>query len=88
VVLRGHLDEPQVDVLDGVVGPVMAEPQASGVGPAGPCHDLVPEADAQERPTVVDDRSSEGDLGLEAGRIAGTGRQDDPVDVARQDVGG
>ena len=88
VVLGGDLDEPEVDVLDRVVGPVMPEAQPAGVRARGPAHDLVTEADAQERPAVVDDRPGEGDLGLEPGRVARAGRQDDAVDVAGQDLGG
>ena len=55
VVLGGHLDEPQLDVLDRVVGAVVAEPQPARVGAGGPADDLVAEADPQQRPPVVDD---------------------------------
>ena len=70
VVLGGHLDESELHVLDRVVGPVMAEPQPAGVGAGGPADDLVPEADPQQRPPVVDDRAGQGDLGLEPRRVA------------------
>ena len=55
--------------------------------PGRPTDDLVAEADAEQRPAVVDDRAGQRDLGLEPGRIAGPGRQDDAVDVRREDVG-
>ena len=67
VVLGGDLDEPEVDVLDRVVRPVVPEPQPARLGTGGPAHDLVAEADAQQRPAVVDDGAGEGDLGLRAG---------------------
>ena len=70
VVLGRDLDEPEVDVLDRVVRAVMAEPEPARLGAGGPPDDLVAEADAQQRPAVVDDRAGERDLGLEARRIA------------------
>ena len=81
VVLGRHLDEPELEVLDGMIGTVMAEAQASGVGAGRAPHDLVAEADPQQGPAVGDDRPGEGDLGLEPGWIARSGRQDDAVDV-------
>ena len=86
VVLRGHLDEPELEVADRVVRAVVAEPQARRLGARRPPDDLVAEADPEQRPAVVDDRSGERDLGLEPGRIAGTGRQDDAVDVGGEDA--
>ena len=87
VVLGGHLDEAEFEVLDRMVRAVMPEPEAPRVGAGRATHDLVAEADAQERPAVVDDRAGERDLGFEAGRVAGAGRQDHAIDVAREDVG-
>ena len=45
------------------------------------------EADAQQRPAVVDDGSREPDRAAEPCRIAGPGRQDEPVDVGGEGVG-
>ncbi len=57
VVLGGDLDQTEVDVVDRVVRAVMPEPEAAGVGAGGPPDDLVAEADAEQRPAVVDDRA-------------------------------
>ena len=84
VVLGGDLDEPELEVLDRVVGAVVAEPEAARVGAGGPPDDLVAEADPEQRPAVVDDRAGQRDLRLEAGRVAGTGREDHAVDVGRR----
>ena len=73
MVLRGHLDEPQVGVLDRVVRPVMPEPQAPGVGARSPPHDLVAETDPEQRPAVVDDRARQRDLRCEPRRIPRAG---------------
>ena len=51
------------------------------VGARGPADDLVTEADAEQRPAVVDDRLRQRDRGLESCRIARAGRQDQAVDV-------
>ncbi len=86
VVLGGHLDTPKVQVLDRMVGAVMAEPQPRRLRAAGARDDLVPEADPEQRAAGGDHGAGEGDLGPKARRVAGAGRQDHPVDVARQQL--
>ena len=58
VVLGGHLDQPHLEVADRVVRAVVPEPEAGRVRARGPPHDLVAEADAEQRPAVVDDRAA------------------------------
>ena len=87
VVLGGHLDQPGVDVADRVVRAVMAESQPAGVGPGGAGHDLVTEADPEQRPAVGDGRPRQRHRPGEPRRIARAGRQDEPVDVVGQRVG-
>ena len=87
VVLRRDLDQAHLEVLDRVVRPVVAEAQASRVGTRRAPDDLVAEADPQQGPAVVDDGARQRDLCLQARRIAWSGRQDHPIDVAREDLG-
>ncbi len=49
----------------------MAEPQPPRVGPGGTTHDLVTEADPEQRPPVVDDGARKRDMGYEPCRVAG-----------------
>ena len=56
----------------------------AGLGARGARHDLVAEADPEQRPPVVDDRPGQRDGPVEPGRIARPRRQDHPVDVRRQ----
>ena len=88
VVLGRDLDEPELEVADRVVGAVVPEAKARRLGARGPPDDLVPEADAEQRPAVVDDRPGERDLGVEPRRVAGPGRQDHAIDVGGEDVRG
>ncbi len=67
-----------------MVRSVMPEPETGRLGAGGAGHDLVAEADPEQRPAVVDDRAGEPDRALEPGRIAGTGRQDEAVDLVGQ----
>ena len=67
VVLGGDLDEPESDVVDRVVRAVVPEPQAARLGAGGAADDLVAEADAEQRPPVVDDRPRERDRRRRAG---------------------
>ncbi len=50
-----------------MVGPVVAEPQPARLGAGRPRHDLVAEADPEQRPAVVDDGAGQGDLGRRGG---------------------
>ena len=81
VVLGGHLHQARVEVPDGMVGAVMAEPEAAGLGAGRATHDLVAEADPQQRPAGLDRGPGEGDLRLESGRVAWTRREDQPRNV-------
>src|SRR2546427_318455 len=65
----------------GRAGPLTRDPSRGSVSRRGPRDDLVAEADAEERPTVDDRRPSEADEALESRRVAGSRRQDEPVDV-------
>ena len=76
VVLGGHLDEPEVDVADRVVRPVMAEPQPGRLGAGRPRDDLVAQADPQQRPAVLDDRPGQRDGTVQPCRIARPRRED------------
>ncbi len=67
-----------------MVGPVVAEPEPRRLGARGPRDDLMSEADAKERPAVVDDRPGKGDRALQARRISWPGRQDQAVHLAHQ----
>ena len=87
VVLGGHLDEPAVHVADRMVRPVMAEPQPAGVGPRRAAHDLVTEADPEQRPAVGDGRPGQRHRPGEPGWIPWARRQDEPVHVGGQRVG-
>ena len=78
---------PELDVVDRVVRPVVAEPQPGRVGASGPRDDLVTEADPEQRPAVVDDRPRQRDRSVESCRIARARRQDDAVDVGRESDG-
>src|SRR5207244_10412907 len=49
VVLAGDVDPAGVEVLDGVVGAVVAIRKARGRRSSRPTEDLMPEADAQQR---------------------------------------
>ena len=73
VVLGRHLDQPGVDVADRVVRAVMAESQPAGVGPGGAGHDLVTEADPEQRPAVGDRRPRQRHRPGEPRRIARAG---------------
>ena len=84
MVLGRHLDEPEVDVLDRVVRAVVAEAQPGRLGAGGTRHDLVPEADPEQRPAVLDHGPRERDGAFESRRITRPRRQDDPVDVRRE----
>ena len=89
VVLRRDLNAPGAEVLDRVIGAVMAKAQPAGLGAGGPAHDLVAQADAQQRPAVGDGRSRQGHRSVESRRIAGSGREDQAVHVgARASLGG
>src|SRR6266542_3421408 len=59
VILGGDLDEPQVDVADGVIGAVMPEAETPRVGPGRSGHDLVPETDAEQWPAFEDGRAGQ-----------------------------
>ena len=67
VVLGRHLDQPQLEVLDRVVGAVVPEPQPRRVRARGAADDLVAEADPEQRPAVVDDGARQRDLGRRGG---------------------
>src|SRR5205085_7332012 len=69
VVLGRDLHEPELGVADGMVRAVMAEPEPGRLGARRAGNDLVPEADPEQRPPVVDDRLRERDRALEAGRV-------------------
>ena len=84
VVLGGHLDEPELEVVDRVVRAVVAEAQARRLGAGRARDDLVAEADPEQRPAVVDDRLRERDRAVESSRIARARRKDDAVDVRRR----
>ena len=88
VVLGRHLDQAQLDVPDGVVRPVMAEPEAPGLRSGGARHDLVAQADPQQRAAVGDHLARQRDRAGEPRRVAGTGREDHAVDLGRQHHGG
>ena len=75
VVLCGDLDAAGVEVLDRVVGAVVAEAQAARVGARGARHDLVAQADAQQRPPVGDRRLREAHRTVEPRRITRPGRE-------------
>ena len=88
VVLRRDLDRPRREVLDGVVGAVVAERQLDRRAAERPGQQLVAEADAEDRDAgaeqVGEDRRRAGDLG----RVARPVAQEDAVGVAGDDVGG
>src|SRR3990172_2178862 len=91
VVLGRHLDQTRVDVADRVVRPVMPESKACGFATGGAGHDLVTEADPEERPSVVDDRAGQGNRTGQPGGGSRAGREDDAGDVGgehRRRVGG
>ena len=69
------------EVLDRVIGAVMAKAQPARIGAGGPAHDLVTETDAQQRPAVGDGRSSQGHRPVQSCRITGSGREDQAVQV-------
>ena len=81
VVLRRHLDEAGFEVLDRMVGGVVAEGEAPGPRAGRATDDLVAEADSEERPAVGDDLASQRHRAVKSGRVAGTGREDHSVDV-------
>ena len=82
VVLGGHLDEPEVDVADRVVRPVVPEPEPGRLGAGRSSDDLVAEADPEQRPPVLDDRPRQCDRTVEPRRVAGPRREDQAIDVA------
>ena len=89
VVLRGHLDQPHLEVLDRVVGAVMPEAEPASCRRPRPGHDLVAEADPEQRPAVVDDRAGQRHLLLEAGGSPGPGDRITPsMSDARTSDGG
>ncbi len=73
VVLGGHLDVAGVDVADRVVGAMVAEAEAVGLGARRTTHELVPEADPEQRSSVVDDGPGQRHLLGETGGIAWAG---------------
>ena len=81
VVLGSHLDHAQLLVVDRMVRPVVSEPQPGRVRARRPADDLVTEADAEQRPAVVDDRLRQGHGAIESSRIPWAWRQDQAVDV-------
>ena len=88
VVLAGDLDRAGRQVLDRVVGAVVAERQLDRLAAECPAEQLVTEADAEDRhprpEQVGDDAGGAGDLG----RVAGTVGQEDPVGLEGECVGG
>ena len=87
VVLGGHLDEAGVEVADGVVRAVVAEPQPARLGAGGAADDLVSEADPEQRPAVVDRGPGERHGPGQSRRVARAGRQDDAGDVGGEHLG-
>jgi hypothetical protein len=73
-----------VDVADRVVRPVMAEPEAGRLGAGGTGHDLVAQADPEQRPAVLDHRAGQRDGPVETGGIARPGREDHAIDLRRE----
>ena len=88
VVLGGHLDDAQLHVVDRMVRPVVSEPEPGRVRARSPADDLVTEADAEQRPAVVDDRLRQGDGAVESSRIPRARRQDQAIDVRSEGDGG
>ena len=72
---------PELDVVDRMVRPVVSEPEPGRVRARRPTDDLVAEADAEQRPAVVDDRLRQGHGAVESSRIPRARRQDQAVDV-------
>ena len=64
-----------------MVRPVVSEPEPGRVRARSPADDLVTEADAEQRPAVVDDRLRQGDGAVESSRIPRAWRQDQAIDV-------
>src|SRR6185503_12066610 len=73
VVLRGHLDVASVEVADGVIRAVVAEPQPARLGARGSPHDLMPEADPEQRSPGLDHGPRQRDRPGESGRVARPG---------------
>src|SRR6188768_1694474 len=64
-----------------MVRPVVSEPEPGRLRARSPADDLVTEADAEQRPAVVDDRLGQGDGTVESSRIPRARRQDQAIDV-------
>ena len=78
VVLAGDLDAPVRQVLDRVVGAVVAERQLDRVGAQRPAEQLVTEADAEDG-TSSEQPGDRVDRVGHLGRVAGTVGQEDAV---------
>ncbi len=88
VVLGRDRDAPAALVPHRVVGGVMAEAQPARAGTRGARHDLMPQADAQQRPTVGDDLLRQAHRTGQERRIAGARGEDHAVHVGRQHLRG
>ena len=78
VVLAGDVDPAGVEVLDGVVGAVVAIREARGRRPSRPTEDLMPEADAQQRDSA-EGMPRQLDRSVQNGRIPWAVGENQPV---------
>ena len=87
VVLAGDADPAAVEVLDRVVGAVVAELHLVGARAGGERHDLVAEADAEGRHAALDELARRRDRVVARLRIARAVGEEDAVGPQRQHVG-
>src|SRR4051812_43154687 len=67
-----------------MVRAVMAEAQTARVRARGAANDLMAQADAQQRPPIVDRGLGQTDRSVKSRRIARTGREHEPAHVRRE----
>jgi hypothetical protein len=88
MILAGDHDLPGLQILDRVVGPVVAELHFHRPRPGRQGQELVAEADAEDRYAAGEDLADGGD-GVVAGfRVAGTVGKEHPVRLLPEDLGG
>ena len=88
VVLARHEHAPRRALEHRVVGAAMPERQLVRLEPERPPHELVAEADAEDRASAVDQPAHLGGVRVHGTGIAGAVRQQHAVGIEREDLGG
>ena len=70
-----------------MIGAVMPKSKAGRLGSGGSGHDLMAEAYAKQRSTVIDDGPGHRDGSIQARRITGPGRKDHAGNIGGEDGG-